>query len=379
MTDPTPRPSLADDRRWMRVALAEARRAEGRTAPNPPVGCAIVSANGQLVSTGHTATGGRPHAETEALARAGEAARGATAYVTLEPCSHTGETGPCSDALVEAGIARVVIAMRDPDPRVNGRGIELLAERGVALQIGVEAEAARHVMAGFLMRTSQARPLVTLKTATSIDGMIALEDGAKRWITGPLMRRFVHLQRSRNEGLLSAVGTVLADDPEFTCRLDGLHGDSPHRFILDGSLRTPASAKLFETAGEVGLTFFCRDDCDPQKAVALRAAGAEILSVDVDSNGHLSLGSVLQKIAEAGIGSLMVEAGGKLAASLLQDGLVDRILWTSSQHLIGSDGIPAISRLATLGIGETPEFSVVAEGGFDRDRFILLERTSEMD
>ena len=379
MTDPTPRPSLADDRRWMRVALAEARRAEGRTAPNPPVGCAIVSAKGQLVSTGHTATGGRPHAETEALARAGEAARGATAYVTLEPCSHTGETGPCSDALVVAGIARVVIAMRDPDPRVNGRGIEMLAERGVALQIGVEAEAARHVMAGFLMRTSQARPLVTLKTATSIDGMIALEDGAKRWITGPLMRRFVHLQRSRNEGLLSAVGTVLADDPEFTCRLDGLDGDSPHRFILDGSLRTPASAKLFETAGEVGLTFFCRDDCDPQKAVALRAAGAEILSVDVDSNGHLSLGSVMQKIAEAGIGNLMVEAGGKLAASLLQDGLVDRILWTSSQHLIGSDGIPAISRLATLGIGETPEFSVVAEGGFDRDRFILLERTSEMD
>lgn len=379
MTDPMPRASLADDRRWMRVALAEARRAEGRTAPNPPVGCAIVSENGQLLSTGHTASGGRPHAETEALARAGEAARGATAYVTLEPCSHTGETGPCSDALVEAGIARVVIAMRDPDPRVNGRGIEMLAERGVALQIGVEAEAARHVMAGFLMRTSQERPLVTLKTATSIDGMIALEDGAKRWITGPLMRRFIHLQRSRNDGLLSAVGTVLADDPEFTCRLDGLHGDSPHRFILDGSLRTPASAKLFETAGDVGLTFFCRDDCDPQKAVALRAAGAEILSVDVDSNGQLSLSAVMQKIAEAGIGSLMVEAGGKLAASLLQDGLVDRILWTSSQHLIGSDGIPAISRLATQEIGEKPEFSVVAEGGFDRDRFILLERTSEMD
>ena len=379
MTDPMPRASLADDRRWMRVALAEARRAEGRTAPNPPVGCAIVSPNGQLLATGHTAAGGRPHAETEALARAGVAARGATAYVTLEPCSHTGETGPCSDALVEAGIARVVIAMRDPDPRVNGRGIEMLAESGVALQIGVEVEGARNVMAGFLMRTSQARPLVTLKTATSIDGMIALEDGAKRWITGPLMRRFVHLQRSRNDGLLSAVGTVLADDPEFTCRLDGLHGDSPHRFILDGSLRTPASAKLFETAGDVGLTFFCRDDCDPQKAVALRAAGAEILSVDVDSNGQLALRAVMQKIAEAGIGSLMVEAGGKLAASLLQDGLVDRILWTSSQHLIGSDGIPAISRLAMREIGEVPEFSVVAEGGFDRDRFILLERTSEMD
>ena len=379
MTDPAPRPSLFDDRRWMRVALAEARRAEGRTAPNPPVGCAIVSADGKLLATGHTATGGRPHAETEALSRAGEAAQGATAYVTLEPCSHTGQTGPCSEALVDAGVARVVIAMRDPDPRVNGRGIEMLAEKGVALQIGVEAEAARRVMAGFLMRASKGRPLVTLKTATSLDGMIALEDGAKRWITGPLMRRYIHLLRSRSEGLLSAVGTVLADDPEFTCRLAGLHADSPHRFILDASLRTPPSARLLETSGDVGLTFFCREDCDPQRAVALRAAGAEVLSVDVGDEGRLCLPSAMQKIAETGIGSLMVEAGGKLAASLLRDGLVDRILWTSSQHLIGSDGIPAISALSAGEIDETPAFSVCAEGGFDRDRFILLERAPEMD
>ena len=221
--------------------------------------------------------------------------------------------------------------------------------------------------------------IVELANIARKDGMIALEDGAKRWITGPLMRRSVHLLRSRSEGLLSAVGTVLADDPEFTCRLAGLHGDSPHRFILDASLRTPPSARLFETAGDVGLTFFCREDCDPQKAVALRAAGAEIMSVDVGDDGKLSLFSVMRKIAEAGIGSLMVEAGGKLAASLLRDGLVDRILWTSSQHLIGSDGIPAISGLATGDIGEIPAFSVIAEGGFDRDRFILLERTPEMD
>ena len=379
MTEPVARPSLSDDRRWMRVALAEARRAEGRTAPNPPVGCAIVSADGKLLATGRTATGGRPHAETEALSRAGQAAQGATAYVTLEPCSHTGQTGPCGEALVDAGVARVVIAMRDPDPRVNGQGIEMLAEKGVALQIGVEAEAARRVMAGFLMRVSNGRPLVTLKTAASLDGMIALEDGAKRWITGPLMRRYVHLLRSRSEGLLSAVGTVLADDPEFTCRLAGLHADSPHRFILDASLRTPPSARLLGTAGDVGLTFFCREDCDPQKAVALRAAGAEVLSVDVGDDGQLCLHSAMRKIAEYGIGSLMVEAGGKLAASLLRDGLVDRILWTSSQHLIGSDGIPAISGLATGDIGEIPAFSVIAEGGFDRDRFILLERTPEMD
>ncbi len=216
----------------MQVAIAAARRAEGRSGPNPPVGCAIISSNGQLIAVGHTALGGRPHAETEALAIAGEAAQGATAYVTLEPCAHTGQTGPCADALVEAGISRVVIAARDPDDRVNGRGIERLADNGVDIQIGVEAEAARQVMAGFLARVTMSRPLVTLKTATSLDGMIALGDGAKRWITGADMRRYVHLQRSRSDGLLSAIGTVLADDPEFTCRTPGLEADSPHRFIL---------------------------------------------------------------------------------------------------------------------------------------------------
>ena len=160
----------------MQVAIAAARCAEGRSGPNPPVGCAIISSDGQLVAVGHTALGGRPHAETEALAMAGEAAQGATAYVTLEPCAHTGQTGPCADALVEAGIARVVIAARDPDDRVNGRGIERLADSGVDIQIGVEAEAARQVMAGFLARVTMSRPLVTLKTATSLDGMIALGD-----------------------------------------------------------------------------------------------------------------------------------------------------------------------------------------------------------
>ena len=168
----------------MQVAIAAARRAEGRSGPNPPVGCAIISSDGQLIAVGHTASGGRPHAETEALAMAGDAAQGATAYVTLEPCAHTGQTGPCADALVGAGISRVVIAARDPDDRVNGRGIERLADSGVDIQIGVEAEAARQVMAGFLARVTMSRPLVTLKTATSLDGMIALGDGAKRWITG---------------------------------------------------------------------------------------------------------------------------------------------------------------------------------------------------
>lgn len=362
----------------MQVALAAARRAEGRSGPNPPVGCSIVSAEGDLVAVGHTAAGGRPHAETEALAMAGDAARGATAYVTLEPCAHTGQTGPCADALVAAGIARVVIAVRDPDPRVNGRGIERLAEAGVELQIGVEAEGARRVLAGFLSRVTRDRPLVTWKTATSLDGMIALGDGAKRWVTGPQMRRYVHLQRSRSDGLLSAIGTVLADDPEFTCRMPGCEGDSPHRFILDANLRTPPDAKLFATAPEIGLTIFCRADCDPQAAVALRAAGAEVQSVAIDSAGRLLLADVMKAIAASGCGNLMVEGGGKLGASLLRDGLVDRILWTRSAHLIGHDGIPAIGALGTTDLPETPSFAITSEGRFAGDGFILLERPADI-
>ena len=367
-----------DDRRWMRVAIAAARRAEGRTAENPPVGCAIVSPSETLIAVGHTAPGGRPHAETEALGLAGEAARGATAYVTLEPCAHTGQTGPCVEALIEAGISRVVIAARDPDDRVNGRGIERLAEAGIALKIGVEVEAARRVMAGFLTRASTGRPLVTLKTATSLDGMIALADGKKRWITGSQMRRFVHLQRSRSDGILSAIGTVLADDPELTCRLSGCGADSPHRFILDGDLRTSADARLFQDVMDVGLTIFCREDVNAERAMALREAGADVQPVDMDENGKLSLSTVLGTIAEMGCGSLMVEAGGKLASSLLRNDLVDRILWTQGQNLIGSDGVPVLGTLGLSHLTSSSAFTIAAEGSFDADRFIMLERPVEI-
>jgi len=379
VTDTSPGASPADDRRWMRVAIAEARRAEGRTAPNPPVGCAIVSADGRLVATGHTAAGGRPHAEIQALAMAGAEARGATVYVTLEPCAHHGQTGPCAQALIDAGVVRVVIALRDPDDRVNGRGIDRLAEQGINLRIGVEAEAARRVTAGFLCRTTRARPFVTLKTATSLDGMIALSDGAKRWITGAQMRRYVHLQRSRADGLLSAVGTVLADDPEFTCRLPGLEADSPHRFILDGSLRTPITSRLFNRVGDVGLTVFCHQGADPDAVAAVVAAGAEVRPIAADDDGRLSLAAVMEAIAEAGIGGLMIEAGGKLAASLLRDGLVDRILWTSSQHIIGADGIPSISPLAIQDLPSQAPFEVIARGCFGADIFLMLERPQEID
>lgn len=358
----------------MRLALSAARKAEGRTGANPPVGCAILDRAGQLVALAHTARDGRPHAETGALDMAGAAAQGGSVYVTLEPCAHIGKTGPCADALIGAGVSRVVIAVRDPDPRVDGRGIDRLTAAGIAVTTGVEAEAASRVMAGFLYRTRHARPFVTLKTATSMDGRIALADGGKRWITGPQMRRFVHLQRSRCDAIMTGIGTVLADDPELTCRLDGVADDHPHRFILDSHLQTPLDSRLLKTVPQAGLTLFCGMEADSDRANTFRDAGATVQPVAADDHGRLGLDDVMAMIAAAGKGNLLVEAGGKLAASLLQADLVDRILWTQSTQVIGDDGIGAISTLGLTNLPDTSRFTVMDEGHFGADRFILMER-----
>ena len=361
----------------MQLAVSAARRAEGRTGPNPPVGCAITDQSGRLVAVGHTARGGRPHAETEALAMAGDAARGGCAYVTLEPCSHVGKTGACADALIAAGVARVVIAVQDPDSRVDGQGIDRLRAAGIRVDCGAEADAANRAMAGFLYRMRHARPLVTLKTATSMDGRIALADGKKRWITGPDMRRYVHLQRSRCDAIMTAIGTVIADDPELTCRLHGLVEDNPHRYVLDSHLRLPTDSALLKDVSQAGLTVFCRHDASADHMTALRNAGAIVQTVDTDDHGRLSLPAVMAAVAAAEHSHLMVESGGKLAASLLHAGLVDRISWTQSPHIIGEDGVPSMAALNMTSLPETPAFKVTDQGQFGADRFILMERAAE--
>ena len=331
----------------MAAALALAERTRGRTAPNPNVGCIIVDVHGRVAGRGWTQPGGRPHAEAAALAQAGARSRGATAYVTLEPCAHTGQTGPCADALVEAGIARVVIAARDPDDRVNGRGIERLADNGVDIQIGVEAEAARQVMAGFLARVTMSRPLVTLKTATSLDGMIALGDGAKRWITGADMRRYVHLQRSRSDGLLSAIGTVLADDPEFTCRTPGLEADSPHRFILDANLRTPADARILAGGETTVIT---------TENIALGESG-KVVVLAPDAEGRIDVSAWVQYLGEQAFNEIMVEAGPTLSGALLKGGWVDRLIIYQAPKLLGDDA-RAMAAMNFSALTEAPEFEI---------------------
>src|SRR5579872_6272521 len=234
----------------MRASLGLARRGLGNTWPNPAVGCVLVR-EGRVVGRGWTQAGGRPHAEAEALARAGRAARGATAYVTLEPCSHHGKTPPCAEALIAAGIARVVAAIEDPDPRVSGRGIARLKEAGITVETGPCADEAVELNAGFLCRVKHGRPLVTLKLATSLDGRIATASGESRWITGAAARERAHLLRATQDAVLVGTGTALADDPQLTCRLPGLEDRSPVRVVIDRNLRLPATLRLFSEARPV--------------------------------------------------------------------------------------------------------------------------------
>ena len=285
-----------------------------------------------------------------------------------------GPTGPCADALIAQKIARVVIAVVDPDKRVNGAGIKRLRAAGIAVEVGVCATEAQRVLAGFLMRVKTSRPFVTWKTATSLDGMIALADGRKRWLTGPEMRRYVHLLRSRTDGLLSAIGTVLADDPEFTCRLPGLSGESPARFILDTNLRTPVSSVLVKTRDKAPLTLFHSEDAPSDRITALTDAGVTLAELPLDADGRLDLPAAMQAVAATGCNHVMVEAGASLSASLFSHDLIDRIVWMQSHHMIGGDAIPAIRGMSMLALPDRTHYIQCEEGRLGDDRWFVLDR-----
>jgi len=288
------------------------------------------------------------------LGRAGAAARGATAYVTLEPCAHHGRTPPCADALVAAGIARAVVAIVDPDPRVNGAGIARLQAAGVAVESGVLAAAAEALNAGFFMRLARGRPLVTLKTATTLDGRIATASGASQWITGEAARRRAHLERARHDAIMVGAGTAAADDPALSCRLPGLTRASPVRIVADSHLRTPVTHKVVATA-KTQLTWFvtlARGDAERKRA--FRAAGVELIEVDADALGRPDLGRALGALGARGITRLLVEGGGGLAASLFAAALVDRVLWFRAARIAGGDGRAAILPLGVAAVAAMP-------------------------
>jgi diaminohydroxyphosphoribosylaminopyrimidine deaminase/5-amino-6-(5-phosphoribosylamino)uracil reductase len=347
----------------MQAALALAQRGLGRVWPNPAVGCVLVREDdGTVIARGWTQPGGRPHAETEALARAGEGARGATAYVSLEPCAHHGRTPPCADALVAAGVGRVVAAIEDPDPRVAGRGLERLRAAGIPVTLGVGATEAEELNAGFFSRIRLGRPLVTLKLASSLDGRIATRTGDSRWITGEPARRRAHGLRASHDAILVGTETARADDPELSCRLPGLSGRSPVRIVLDRQLRLPLTAKLIAGARQQPTWLATAPESDVARRAVLAGQGVQIIEVPAETSGRLSLPALLHALGERGITRLLVEGGGRLAAALLAADLVDRLVWFRAPALIGGDGLPALADLGLDRVADAVRFRRIAIG-----------------
>lgn len=343
----------------MRAALRLARRGLGRVWPNPAVGCILVK-DGLVVGRGWTQPGGRPHAETEALKRAGAAARGATAYVSLEPCAHRNQATPpqpaCAEALAKAGVKRAVIACRDPDPRTNGRGINMLQKAGVEVIEGLSESEARSINAGFLLRVTSGRPLVTLKVASSLDGRIATGSGESKWITGEPARAQAHALRARHDAVVVGSGTVLADDPELTCRLPGLGDRSPVRVIFDGRLRAPLTAKVVASARTTPTWIVTLLHADPARQKAFTAAGVTLIQVAGGREGHPDPKAAFAALAGKGITRVLVEGGRHLTAALLRDGPIDRMVWFRAPMLLGGDGMPAAESFGLTKLDEAPRF-----------------------
>ncbi|WP_448203460.1 bifunctional diaminohydroxyphosphoribosylaminopyrimidine deaminase/5-amino-6-(5-phosphoribosylamino)uracil reductase RibD [Azospirillum sp. sgz302134] len=348
-----------DDLRHMRAALALAARGLGNTWPNPAVGCVIVR-DGVVVGRGWTQPGGRPHAETEALARAGALARGATAYVTLEPCNHHGKTPPCSEALVAAGVKRVVVACGDPDPRVAGGGLERLRAAGVEVVTGLCEEEAWALNEGFFRRIQDQRPLYTLKAATTLDGRIATHGGASQWITGPTARAWGHRLRATHDAIMIGIRTALADDPELTCRLPGLTHRSPVRIVVDSRLRLPLTGRLAAGARNVPTWIVTREDADPARLEAFTDCGVDVIRVPADSAGLPDLVRASAVLAHRGVTRVLVEGGATLGASLLRAELVDRLEWFRAASVMGGDGLPAVHGFGVDALAQMALFRRVA-------------------
>jgi diaminohydroxyphosphoribosylaminopyrimidine deaminase/5-amino-6-(5-phosphoribosylamino)uracil reductase len=327
-------------------------RNQGRTWPNPAVGCVLVQ-DGRVVGRGWTQAGGRPHGEVVALARAGAAARGATAYVSLEPCAHHGLTPPCAAALVNAGIARVVTALTDPDPRVSGRGHDLLRRSGIALTEGVGAAEAAEANAGFLMRLRARRPRVTLKLALTLDGRIATSAGTSRWITGPEARRRVHLMRSSHDAVLIGAGTARADDPDLRVRELGTDWQ-PVRIVADSRLGLTVSSRLGHTVGQAPVWLLHGARAVPATRNDWARMGAETICCETDPLGRLDMVDALTRLADRGLTRVFCEGGGGLGASLLQAGLVDELVVFTAGHAFGADGTAGLAAMGVTSIGPRP-------------------------
>jgi len=369
------RESKAADQRFMQLALTLGRRGQGQTWPNPAVG-AVVVRDGVIVGRGWTQPGGRPHAEPEALRRAGEAARGATLYVTLEPCSHVGKSPPCSDAIVASGIARVVSAIEDPNPEVAGQGHARLRAAGITVDIGLGAFEAARDHAGHFRRVRDKRPHVILKLAVSSDDRIAAAGRKPVAITGEAAKARVHLLRAQCDAILVGIGTVRSDDPLLTCRLPGMEARSPVRVVLDRSLRITATSRLVHSARETPLWVMTSNLAEAPAAMKLGAAGAQVIRIAPSSTPRpgLDLQAVLYALAEKGITRLLVEGGARVASSFVAAGLVDEAWLLRGPDAVGADGVAALDALPLSTITQSPAFKGRASEALQKDTLTIYER-----
>lgn len=366
--------AIAADQEFMDVALSLAARNLGDTWPNPAVGCVLVK-DGQVIGRGWTESGGRPHAETQALLRAGASARGATAYVTLEPCSHHGKTPPCADALVAAGVARVVVATFDPDPRVNGRGVARLRDAGVDVKEGVGKAAADRQNAGFFLKIAKGLPLFALKTATTLDGRIALASGESRWITGEPARRAVHVLRARYDAILVGSETALTDDPLLTCRMDGYSGRAKVRIVLDRRLRISPSSELVKTARQIPTWVMTAAEAAPSaRHGELVKSGVDVLPLKGSSDHTGFAFAVGKALAERGLTRVLIEGGGQVAAAFLRAGLIDELAWFRGPSVIGGDGRASIHPMGLIDLADMPRFQPRESFKFGVDTLDILSR-----
>lgn len=369
------RESQDADRRFMQLALTLGRRGLGRTWPNPAVGAVLVK-DGVIVGRGWTHAGGRPHAEPEALRRAGEAARGATLYVTLEPCSHFGRSPPCADAIIAAGVARVVSAIEDPNPEVAGQGHARLRAAGIAVDVGLCAKEAACDHAGHFRRIRDKRPHVVLKLAVSADDKIGAAGGKPLAITGEAARARVHLLRAQCDAILVGIGTVLSDDPLLTCRLPGMAARSPVRVVLDRSLRIPAGSKLVHSARETPLWLVASDLAVAPAAARLEAAGAHVIRVPAAAapSPGLDLAAVLRALSDKGITRLLVEGGSRVASAFVAADLVDEAWLLRSPDTVGADGVAALDATPLSAITQSPHLKLRASETLSRDTLNVYER-----
>jgi diaminohydroxyphosphoribosylaminopyrimidine deaminase/5-amino-6-(5-phosphoribosylamino)uracil reductase len=360
-----------DDARFMSLALTLGRRGLGNAWPNPAVGAVVVK-DGVVIGRGWTQPGGRPHAEVEALARAGEAARGATLYATLEPCSHHGRTPPCVDAILAAGIARVVSALEDPNPKVAGEGHARLRAQGVAVDLGVGAEEAQRAHAGHIRRVRDGRPHVLLKLAVSADGKVGLPGRKPARVTGEAATARVHLMRAATDAVLTGIGTVLSDDPQLTCRLPGMESRSPVRVVLDSRLRLPTGSRLAGSATRTLDWVFVDKSVKPEYEDALTQAGVEVLRVP-GAAGRLDLAAVLRGLAGRGITRVMVEAGPIVSAAFLAADLVDEAALFRSPNALG-EGIDALEGMSLSALTLSPKLRLVGREQVGADTLEMFER-----